>query len=262
MLNKKIALLLATTTLTLTGCVPSNAKDEANKYVTNYKDEFVEKVKATYGDKTSLNDIQGIIEQTKNTSTNKTVYHVTGDIKGELKINNKTYTAIYHPKTKKMESDIYVDEITNQLVNTLPFDTDSIVYDIITDKNGNTPMFDSTVISLDGAAVTTCDMYAYIVTKEDITRYTKEDLEAIDQLNRIAYGASNCKINIISITDEKELSSLKNNITECNFSSEKMPMTTSARTTFENYHISNSISIYFQNNNIKCQMLSLNGITP
>lgn len=256
---RKLITLICIGTIVLTGCVSYETKQKAKEYANQYESEFTEKVENDYGDDTTVKNIKGVITQTKNKDTDETVYTATGDLEGNIIKNGKKYDAIYHPVTKKMESTAYNETIKEELINTLPLDRTKIIYTNLTDKYNKTPMFDSTIKTLDGAAVSKCDMYLYIITDETINPDLQNKIKDIDQLKRIEHGSSNCKITIVSVSDKDKIEQLKKNIHEYDFSSDTIPTARTADTAeniFSFYHISNTCYITFTNGSMKSNFLT------
>lgn len=252
--------VIMTGLLLLTGCAPAEIQQEANQYVSEYNDAFLEKAKTAYGENIDLRNVTGIIEKTTDPETHASVYQATGDLKGAVVTNKTMYNVIYHPDTNTIDSTAYTKDIEQAFLDNLPFDQEQILYYKMANKLGGTPLFDSSVSTVESAALSKCEMYLYIITTEDLSTYDYTAIQNISLLQQIANGNATCKITVVSVTDTEQLTSLKESIRDYDFSSDNIPMTKhlkQAENLFHYYHINNSLYISFQNTNIKCNFLTI-----
>ena len=218
-IRKPAAALLLMGVLLLTGCVPSEVKQEAESRKDAYEQAFADKVRAEYGDGSALRNVKCPIESRTATVTPEITYYASDSLTGQILLDKKRYDAKYIPASDELLDTVHTDAICNTVIASLPIDQEQIVRTKVTDTAFLEPMFPSDADTLDKALVPGNDvgLIFHIITREDLSACRDTDFNSIGVLQQLSQDADYSLIRIISVKDTNRIDSLTGKLNELQF---------------------------------------------
>lgn len=168
--------LLCLTVMTFAGCEQRDARKKAEAYVSQYESEFAQAVEHEFGQDWSLTDVSGSVYSWVSDYHIFTQYDAKNKLYGMIEHNGSKYHAVYDFDTKTLETDVYMNEILDSLVETLGMDSSKVTYSMAynyvnVNVYGNPSTygtFESNVHTIEDALKTKKGIEFYIITSEDM----------------------------------------------------------------------------------------------